>query len=100
MKGQVFETMQRVMMDECAHRPILRDDFPGKPDDAAKFHAAGIGIVFSCYLVHACGLSAVRYSRFASVPRKSCGMRPKAINRVSTMVREANSERRKSAGLC
>src|SRR5437773_11160066 len=36
MKRQVFEAMQRVVMDEGAHGPVLRDHFTRKTHDTAK----------------------------------------------------------------
>jgi hypothetical protein len=52
MKRQVFEAMQRVVMDEGAHGPVLRDHFTRKTHDTAKLHSAGVGILPACYLFH------------------------------------------------
>ena len=53
LKREVLEAMKWVVMDECAHGPVLRNHFAGETNDAPKCHAAGIGIDRTCYFLHA-----------------------------------------------
>jgi hypothetical protein len=40
-KWEVFETVQRVVVDKHSHGPVLPYDFTRQADDPSQFHAAG-----------------------------------------------------------
>jgi hypothetical protein len=41
---QIFDTVQWIVVDEGPHRPVSRDDFPRKADDAPQFHSPGFNV--------------------------------------------------------
>lgn len=43
LKRQGFQPMERVVMDEGPHRPVLGNDFPGQFHIRAQFHPLRIG---------------------------------------------------------
>src|SRR5437867_2126151 len=107
---QIFQAVQRVVMDEGAHGPVLGHDFPAEAHDAAKFHAAGVGIDPASYFSHA-GISlpavpspvtCVRFScltfcsEIGSTAKKPTGITPNAAKSASMMAKDANSGARRS----
>src|SRR5690348_12671386 len=56
VKREIFEAMERIVMNEGAHGPVLGDHLAGETDNAAKLHATGVrvdGIHVPSYFVHA-----------------------------------------------
>ncbi len=45
-EGQRFHSMKRVVVDERAHGPVLRNDFTGQLHVGAQLHPLGIGEPF------------------------------------------------------
>ena len=55
LKRKILQAVKRIVMYEGTHGPVLRDHFAGDADNAAKFHAPGVGIYRAFYLIHAEG---------------------------------------------
>ena len=51
-KWQMFEAMQRVVMHECSHRPIIGDRLARKPDQRSQLHPLALVVGLCCYLSH------------------------------------------------
>src|SRR5689334_13052555 len=91
-KGKVFETVERVVMHEGPHGPILRDDFPGEADDAAQLHPPGFNVGRALYRVHVDDSPMIAGANEAPAGVKSvAGARPKANRTTTTISKDANS---------
>ena len=44
VEGQVLQAVQRVVVDECPHRPVLREDFARPLDDVAQVSPRGVDL--------------------------------------------------------
>src|SRR5438105_12473587 len=105
IKIQIFQAVQRVVMDEGAHGPVFGHDFPAESHDAPQFHAAGVGIDPTFYFSHAgislppvpCPVTCVRFSCMTfcsdirSPAKNLTGITPNATKSTSMMAKDANS---------
>jgi hypothetical protein len=52
LEREIFETVERIVVHERPHRPILGDDFAGELHDAAQLHPSGLDVDRTVYLFH------------------------------------------------
>src|SRR5262245_7444547 len=53
LKWEVLEAVERLVVDECPHRPILRDYFTLEMNNPAQLHASGLDVGRRNYRFHA-----------------------------------------------
>src|SRR5438128_486167 len=103
---QILETVEWIVVDEGAHRPVLRNDFAGQANDAAQLHALGFNGLKSlktaeCYLFHARNsITAGRSTALSPVGLRSnrcVGMTPNATKSTRTTASEVSSASRRSS---
>jgi hypothetical protein len=51
-KRKVLKAMERIVVHERPHRPILRDDFTRKVNDPTQLHASGFDVGRRDYRFH------------------------------------------------
>ena len=92
-EGEIFEAMERVVMHEVPHRPILGDDLAREADHTPELHASGFDIDGLVYRFHETDSTVALMPVGCDAPtNRLVGARPRA-NMITTTIRsEANSD--------
>ncbi len=57
---EFFEPVQRIVMHECAHGPVVGDDLARQPDQSFQLHPLGFAEARADYLCHSIISTAIR----------------------------------------
>src|SRR5580765_6176859 len=92
LERKVFKAMERIMVHESPHRPILRDDFACEMDNPSQFHSPRFEVWSVLYLFHT-NNSVMAPVAVITMPVSSrwVGTTPNASNTTTRIVSEANS---------
>ena len=60
LKMEIFQAMQRIVMDKGAHGPVLGDDLAGEQDQPSELHPPCFAVRCCFYLFHSINSMAVR----------------------------------------
>src|SRR5262249_810063 len=89
---KILETMERVVVHESPHRPVLRDDFACEVDDPSQLHPSRFDVGPVLYLFHGNDpVMALLAVTIVSDPKKVAGISPNASNTTTSMASDANS---------
>mgnify|MGYP001589391086 CR=1 FL=1 len=58
---EIFEAVQRIVMHEGAHRPVLGNDLAGELDQPSELHALGLAVRRCFYFFHSLDSIVVAY---------------------------------------
>ena len=93
LERQILKTMERIVMHERPHRPILGDDFSCELDDPSQLHPSGFDVDRRGYLFHA-NVPMISLGESATLlgPNSPAGITPSAMTISTTISSAANSD--------
>ena len=52
LKMEIFQAVERIVMNKGAHGPVIRDNLARKPDQPSELHPLGFAVRRRGYLIH------------------------------------------------
>ena len=93
LERQILKTMERIVMYERPHRPVLGDDFSCELDDPSQLHPSGFDVDRRGYLFHANNpVTALVSAGAESGPHSPAGITPNAMTISTTISSATNSD--------
>src|SRR5581483_4404362 len=92
LERQALQAVQRIVMHEGPHGPVLSDDFAREADRPAKLHPLGVGIGGGRHRFHVVDSVACICGAGAPESRSRGGTRPSATSRTMTSTKDAVSD--------